>query len=269
LELAARYASTRKKWFSPLSCPECRDILVSPPGPEGEVVCKRCGLVISSSPSSEEIEDWTPGWISNWDEKDTDTVREWLTVLRTVSCQLDLPDLPYREEAARIIRQKGDVLLRSQKLGKRKRETTAALVHLVLNEYEKMRPLKEICQTLSLDYQLVMKYSWIMRRMIKPSRMFLTEDYLRKYGSNLTSDSNTIREAERLLASLKNRISGNPISLAASALYFICRNRKNGISKDEISRAFHISSRTVHNNELRIRRLILGRSPTLVTYQSS
>ena len=143
------------------------------------------------------------------------------------------------------------------------------MVHLVLKEYDKMRPLKEICQTLSLDYRLVTKYSWTMRKMVKSSRKFHAKDYLRKYGSNLTSEPEMIGAAERLLASLKNQINGNPISLAAGALYFICRNRKNGISKDRIGKAFHIAGRTVYNNERKIRRLISGSSPAIFDHQSS
>jgi len=82
-------------------------------------------------------------------------------------------------------------------------------------------------------------------------------DYLGKYASKLTTDSGLIRMTEKLLTSIRRDISGNPISLAAGAFYFICKNRKIKVSKDEIGKVFHISGRTVYSNERRISKLLL------------
>jgi len=173
-----------------------------------------------------------------------------------VSCQLNLPSFPYREEAARVIRVKSDIFFRSQRFGKNKREAVAALVYLVIREYDEIRPLKEICQKLSLDHRLVMKYAWTMRKMTNFHKTFSARDYLGKYGWKLTSDAKLIQAVEHLLTNIRNEISGNPVSLAAGALYFLCRSRKMKVSKDDIGKAFNISPRTVYSNERRIRRLI-------------
>jgi len=148
------------------------------------------------------------------------------------------------------------MFFRSQRFGKNKREAIAALVYLVLKKYNEMRPLKEICQKLSLDHRLVMKYAWTMNKMIKIRRTFLAKDYLRKCGWKLTSDARLIQTAEQLLARIQKEISGNPISLAAGAFYFICKSKSMKTSKDEIGEAFHISGRTVYSNERRIRQLM-------------
>jgi len=240
----------------PLNCPQCYGALVFPNGLSGEIVCKTCGLVISRGRTSQGFTEWAPKWFSNWNENDSDTLREWLTTLRTVSCQLNLPNFPHKEETARIIRLKNDVLFRSQRFGKNKREAVAALVYLVLRKYNEMRPLKEICETLSLDYHLVMKYAWTMRKMTNFHIAFSAKDYLRKYGWKLTYNAELIQTAEQLLTSIRKEMSGNPISLAAGALYFVCKSRKMKMSKDEIGKAFHISGRTVYSNERRISRLM-------------
>jgi len=85
---------------------------------------------------------------------------------------------------------------------------------------------------------------------------FSAKDYLRKYGWKLTYNAELIQTAEQLLTSIRKEMSGNPISLAAGALYFVCKSRKMKMSKDEIGKAFHISGRTVYSNERRISRLM-------------
>ncbi len=243
-----------------MSCAQCHGPLVFPDGLRGEIVCKKCGLVISRGQNSQGFTKWVPEWFSNWNESDSDTLREWLTTLRTVSCQLNLPNFPYREETALVIKRKSDVLFRSQRFGKNKREAVAALVHLVLRKYNEIRPLKEICETLSLDNRLVTKYAWAMRKMTGFHSTFSPKDYLRKYGWKLTSNVELIQKAEQLLTSIRKEIGGNPVSLAAGAFYFVCKSRKMKMSKDEIGEAFHISGRTVYSNERRISRLVSTKS---------
>lgn len=239
-----------------MNCPECHDTVVCPKGSDGELVCKNCGLVVNPPPITSSYTKWAPKWFSNWDEDDSETLRKWLTTLRTISCQLYIPNFPYREEAARMIRMNSNILFRSQRFGKNKREAVAALVHLVLKEYDKMRPLKEISQKLSLDHRLVTKYAWTMHKMIKFHRNFSTKDYLRKYGWKLTADAKLMQQAEQMLKTIRKQISGNPISLAAGALYFVFKSRNIKVSKDKIGEAFHISGRTVYSNERRINRLM-------------
>ena len=176
---------------------------------------------------------------------------------------MNLPNFPYKEETARVIKLKSEVFFRSQRFGKNKREAIAALVHLVLRKYHEIRPLKEICETLSLDHRLVMKYAWAMRKMTNFRRTFSAKDYLRKYGWKLTSNPKLIQTSEQLLTSIRKEISGNPVSLAAGAFYFVCKSRKMKMSKDEIGAAFHISGRTVYSNERRINRLMSTKSVEL------
>jgi phage regulator Rha-like protein len=49
------------------------------------------------------------------------------------------------------------------------------------------------------------------------------------------------------------RRGGNPIALAAGALYHVCKNKKLKVSKEQIAEAFGISHRTVYANEAQIR----------------
>ena len=241
---------------NPSDCPECHGPLVFPEGLNGEIVCKECGIVITQAQTSQGFTKWTPKWFSNWDQNDSDTLREWLTTLRIASCQLDLPDFPHREEAAHVIRLKKDVLFRCQRFGKNKREAIAALIHLILREYNQTRSLKEICERLSLNHHLVKKYAWAMREMTNFNRTFSAKEYLRAYGCKLTSDPGLIKITEQLLTRIHRKISGNPISLAAGAFLFVCINRNIKISKDEVGKAFNISGRTVYSNERRISRLM-------------
>ena len=140
-------------------CQMCDRTVVYPEGLNGEKICSNCGLVIEETPVFKGFAQWTPEWYSNWNEQDSETLKEWLTTLRAVSCQLNIPNFPYREEAARTIRTQNHVLFRSQKLSKNKRATVAALMHLILKEYDKMRPIKEISKELSFDHKSVMKHS--------------------------------------------------------------------------------------------------------------
>jgi transcription initiation factor TFIIIB Brf1 subunit/transcription initiation factor TFIIB len=167
-----------------------------------------------------------------------------------------LPNFPYREEAARIIRLKSNVLLRSQRFGKNKTAAVTALIHLILRKYNEVRPLKEICDTIALDQRLVMKYAWAMRKMTNMHRTFTAQDYLRKFAWELTSDATLIQAGDDLLTNLRKEVGGNPISLAAGVFYFVCQERKIRMSKDKIGEAFHISNRTVYSNERRISRFM-------------
>ena len=150
------------------------------------------------------------------------------------------------------------------RFGKKKVEAITALIHLVLQEYNKIRSIKEICQKLSLDPRLVKKHEWALRKIVYSDRTAATnengrngaKDYLMKYGQNLISNPDVIKSTRKLLASIRKYIGGNPISLSAGALYHICKHRKMRISKEAIGEAFHISARTVYTNELKIRRFI-------------
>ena len=204
---------------------------------------------------------WTPEWHSNWNEQDSETLKEWLTILRTMSCKLHLPNFPYREEAARTLRRQKKIIFKSQKLSKDKRATIAALMHLVLKEYDKMRPIKEIAQELSLDSKTVHKHSWILQKTLQPKQEPIANqrktaiDYLQEYGGKITSNKDTLIEAQKILTKVK-RSGGNPIGVAAGALYFTCKTKERSISKEKIGEIFRISDRTVYANEARIRRLL-------------
>jgi hypothetical protein len=69
-----------------------------------------------------------------------------------------------------------------------------------------------------------------------------------------------LKKAEQLLTSIQKEISGNPVSLAAGAFYFVCKSRKMKMPKDEIGEAFNISGRTVYSNEHRISELMSTKS---------
>jgi transcription initiation factor TFIIIB Brf1 subunit/transcription initiation factor TFIIB len=252
-----------------LKCPKCSGTAVSPEGLGGEKVCTNCGLVIDDPLLAFQFSKWVPKWPSNYSEEDSDTLREWLTNIRIVSCQLNLPNFPYAEEAARTIRKENGFFFRYQRLTKNKRETIAALVHLILREYGKERSIKEICEKLSLDNRLVLKQAWTLKKKFITTQQFQQnqkrspEDYLYKYGCKITSNNHLLIKAKETLVKIQPK-GGNPISLAAGALYHACKADKVRISKKNIGKTFCISHRTVDTNERRIRRIL---STTVLTKQ--
>jgi transcription initiation factor TFIIIB Brf1 subunit/transcription initiation factor TFIIB len=245
-----------------VNCQKCDSIIVCPEGLTGEKICNNCGLVVEDSPAFKSFTQWVPEWYSNWKEEDSETLKEWLTTLRSVTCQLNIPNYPYREEAARTIRTQNRLLFKSQKLSKNKRATVAALMHLVLKEYNKMRPIKDIAKELSLDTKSVLKKEWILNKILNQEekeplkiQRKTSLDYLHEYSGELTQNKDLILKAEDILIKLK-RSGGNPIGIAAGALYFSCKDKKVKISKEKIGLTFHIPPRTVYINEARIRKLL-------------
>jgi transcription initiation factor TFIIIB Brf1 subunit/transcription initiation factor TFIIB len=246
-----------------INCQSCDGELVYPEGLNGEKICKKCGLVIDEPPTFKSFSQWTPEWHSNWNQQDSETLKEWLTTLRAVSCQLNIPNFPYREEAARTIRKQNNCFSKSQTLSKNKRATVAALIHLILKEYNKNRSIKEISNELFLDKKLVLRQTWILNKtLIHEGRDGIQRksatDYLFEKGGKINFNKEIISAAEKILLKIKGS-GGNPIGVAAGALYLACK-KKAKISKDEIGRAFGISERTVYANELRIRRLIASKA---------
>ncbi len=248
------------------NCPDCSGDVIAPQGPTGEKVCNHCGLVIEKPASVRGFTQWTPKWFSNWEEADSETLKEWLTTLRLVSCQLQIPKFPYTEEVARTIRRGNRILAQSQNLGKNKRATVAALVHLILKQYNKTRPIREICQELSLDSKLVNKQTWILNGTIKNQTPILniqrknSKDYLTELGSKMTNNQEIIKTAQETLALVQKK-GGNPVALASGALYHAYKLNKTRISKEQIAQAFGISPRTVDTNERRIRNILANRTP--------
>jgi transcription initiation factor TFIIIB Brf1 subunit/transcription initiation factor TFIIB len=247
-----------------LNCHNCEGTIVYPEGLNGEKICSHCGLVIDETPTVKGYAQWTPEWFSNWNEKDSETLKEWLTLLRTISCQLNIPNYPYREEAARTIRKQNHTLFRSQKLSKNKRATVAALMHLILKEYDQMRSLKEISKELSLDSKVVMKQAWLLNKTFEAKKepvkiqRLTSLDYLHEYAGKITSDKELILKAESTLKQIR-RSGGNPIGLAAGAFYYVCK-KQTKISKEKIGAIFGVSARTVYSNEAKTRKL-LGAPP--------
>ena len=219
-----------------MKCHTCDSIIVYPEGLEGEKICSSCGLVVEETPSFKIFTQWTPEWHSNWSEADSETLKEWLTTLRAVSCQLNTPNYPYREEAARTIRKQNHNLFKSQKLSKNKRATVAALIHLTLKEYNKLRPLKEISKELSLDPREVMKQAWLLNKTLNTQKEPIriqrrtAVDYLHEYAGKISEDKELIVNAENILMKIK-RSGGNPIGLAAGAFYNACKKRKTRFLK--------------------------------------
>jgi transcription initiation factor TFIIIB Brf1 subunit/transcription initiation factor TFIIB len=244
-----------------MKCQTCDGQIVYPEGLNGEKICCQCGLVVEGNFSQRSFSQWTPEWYSNWKEQDSETIKEWLTTLRAVSCQLNIPNFPYREEAARTIRTQNHCLSKSQRLSKNKRATVAALMHLVLKEYQKARPIGEISNELKLDRKLVSKQTWILNKALNQENPKLkikrktASDYLKEKGRKIVIDKDVLQETERILSFIKGS-GGNPIGVGAGALYFVCKNRIK-VTKEEIGKAFGISSRTVYSNEVRIRKIVI------------
>jgi transcription initiation factor TFIIIB Brf1 subunit/transcription initiation factor TFIIB len=244
-----------------LKCPECGGTTVAPEGLLGESVCSKCGLVMRESFVVRHFSQWALKWPSNWGEQDSETLKEWLTALRLVSCQLNIPNFPYREEVARLIRKENGSLFQSQRFAKNKREVVAALMQLILKEYGKERSLKRICEHLSLDSKLVMKQTWDLKAIFKAKKQLLktrrksSKEYLYAFGGRITSDNNLLVTAEETLSKVRKR-GGNPISLAAGAFYYACKVNRARITKKVIGKTFCVSDRTVDTNERRIRHLL-------------
>lgn len=224
-------------------------------------------MVLGETLVSQTFTQWAPEWFSNWNEEDSETLKEWLSTLRLVSCQLSLPNFPYREEAARTLRTQSRLLSRSQKLSKNKRTTIAALMHLILKEYNQTRPIKDISKELSLDNRAVSKHVWLLNRTLNSKgkepiriRRKTAMDYLHEHAGKLTDDKQIIQRAESTLIQVK-RAGGNPVGLAAGALYGSFKSKRTKISKEEIGRAFRISERTVYTNESRIRKILITITP--------
>ena len=245
-----------------LDCHKCEGIIIYPEGLDGEKICSNCGQVVEETIVRNNFTEWSPEWYSNWNKEDSETLKEWLTTLRTISCQLNIPNFPYREEAARTIRRQKHLLFKSQKLSKNKRVTVAALMHLILREYDKMRPLKDISKELSLDDRAIMKQTWLLNKTLNSKKESLkiqrktAVDYLQEHAGKLTENKEVILAAQNVLTKIKSS-GGNPVGSAAGAFYTVCKQKKIKISKEKIGEYFHISPRTVYMNEARIRKIIL------------
>ena len=244
-----------------MNCPNCRSDIAAPEGLPGERVCTKCGLVVDSPLIVRGFSQWNPEWHSNWSEKDPETLKEWLTVLRTVSCQLGIADFPYREEAARTIRKASPLLAQSQKFGKNKRATIAALMHLILREYNKNRPIKAIAEQLCLDSTLIMKQAWALSETIKTDNNIIqiqrktAYDYIFENGGKMRINKEILVLAQEKLRTIQKK-GGNPIALASGALYLACKSAKENVTKEQIAKVFGISPRTVDSNERNIRRMV-------------
>jgi transcription initiation factor TFIIIB Brf1 subunit/transcription initiation factor TFIIB len=243
-----------------LKCLVCRSIKISPDGPNGEKVCYKCGLVTDNNYIVPMYSKWTPEWYSNWTQNESETLKEWLITLKTVSCQLQIPRFPFQEEAAIKIRKEKKLFSESKCLSKHKRATIIALMHLVLKQYNKIRPIKKMCQELKIDEKKVLKQLWKLKAINNKKQIIninrkTSKNYLLTYGTQITKKKETLFVAKRIVTAVQN-LGGNPISTAAGALYYASKKTKNPISKYLIGNIFSISPRTVYANEQRIRKLM-------------
>jgi transcription initiation factor TFIIIB Brf1 subunit/transcription initiation factor TFIIB len=244
-----------------IKCPLCSGTAVSPDGPKGEKVCQNCGLVINNKLIVPKFDKWKPEWHSNWNQDDPETLKEWLTILKIISCQLKISRFPYQEEAALKIRKSKTIFLQSQRFAKNKRATIAALIHLVLKEYNHIRPIKGICEELGLDTQSVLKQVWTIKSIntkkeILKIKRKTSKDYLFEFANKITHNSTTLNLAHEALKNIQYT-GGNPISLAAGALYHASKKNKEHLTKNQIGKIFHISPRTVDTNERKIRNYLM------------
>ncbi len=118
---------------------------------------------------------------------------------------------------------------------------------------------------------MVTKHVWLLNKTLRskekePIRIQRKTalDYLHEYVGDLTDDKQIIVHAERTLVKVR-RAGGNPVGVAAGALYNACKAKKVKISKEEIGKVFHISERTVYTNEERIRRILVTAEPLSAT----
>ena len=247
----------------------CDGETIYPEGSNGEKICSKCGMVVGEAPPLRHYMTWSPEWNSNWDEQDSETIKEWLTILRSISCQLNIPSFPYREEAARMIRKQNKIISRSQKLSKNKRATAAALIHMVLKEYGKNRPINEIAKQLRIDNKSILKQAWVLKKTLNDNNKETqithrktAVDYLHEHAGKISTNNEVIFDAEKTLIIIR-RSGGNPVGLAAGAFYNSCKKKRAQISKERIGEIFKISPRTVYSNEARIRRQLSIQEPKL------
>jgi transcription initiation factor TFIIIB Brf1 subunit/transcription initiation factor TFIIB len=80
-------------------------------------------------------------------------------------------------------------------------------------------------------------------------------NYLYENSRKLVNDRQLIEFAEATVSRVK-RAGGNPVGVAAGALYFAAKTKRAKLSKEDIGRVFNISARTVYSNEMRIRQLL-------------
>ena len=131
-------------------------------------------------------------------------------------------------------------------------------MHLTLREYDKIRSLKEISKELSLDTRIVLKQNWLLNKTLNTQSEPLKNqrktpiDFLHESAGKLAENRQLIQSAEAVILKIE-KSGGNPIGLAAGAFYNVCKKNRAKISKEEIGQSFHISERTVYDNEARIR----------------
>ncbi|HLN46372.1 MAG TPA: cyclin family protein, partial [Candidatus Sulfotelmatobacter sp.] len=113
---------------------------------------------------------------------------------------------------------------------------------------------------LSLNSRLVTKQAWDLKKIqinnhpnSANTHAKTSIDYLFNFGGKIVTDKKLLIEAEEILKNLLP--SGNPVTLAAGALYYVCK-KETRVTKEQIAEAFKISHRTVYTNEARIRKIL-------------